>query len=75
MGAETIAQLIIQFGLPVAQAIYKKLTSDTAITDTDWQELRDMASQTAEDRTKSILVAAGLSLEDPKAQAILALVK
>lgn len=69
----TIAQLIIQVGYPVAQAIWQKAESGAQATQADWDALNAMTKQTAVDRMKAQLVAAGIDLASPQAIAMLAL--
>lgn len=71
-----IAQLIAQFGpagIDLAETLWKKWTANTAPSQADFDQLRAMGSQTAKDRMKAQLVAAGIPLDDPKAVALLAL--
>lgn len=73
MGWEVFIPLIAQYGLPLAEALWKKWASGNPPTEEDWIELRAMASQTALDRMKVALVNAGFSLSDPKAIALMQL--
>lgn len=65
--------IIAQEGLPIAEALFKKWSSGSSPTAADFEELRALAQQSATDRVKARLVANGLSLDDPKAIELLAL--
>jgi len=65
--------IIAQNGLPLAEALYKKWASGNPPTAADFTELRALAEQTAVDRVKARLAAAGIPLEDPKAVQLLSL--
>lgn len=68
-----IAQLIAQYGFPMAEALFKKWESGGFPTQADFDELRELASQTAQDRAEARLVAAGIPLDDPRAIELLKL--
>ena len=65
--------IIVQYGLPYAEKLWTLWSSSGVPTQSDFDALRQLASQNATDRMKANLVAAGISLEDPKAIALLAL--
>jgi hypothetical protein len=65
--------LIAQYGLPLAEQLFQKWTSGTPPTQADFDALRVLAQQTANDRMKATLAAAGIPLTDPHAVALLAL--
>jgi len=67
--------IIAQYGLPLAESLFQKWTSGAVPTQADWDELRALASQSAQDRMKAQLAAAGIPTDDPKAVALLALAK
>jgi len=79
MGWEMIVALIIkegiEVGLPLAEALFKKWSSGDAPTAADFTELRAIASLKAVDHVKGRLAAMGIPLDDPRAAALLALVK
>lgn len=75
MSWELIAELIVSEGLPLAEKIYQKWASGNPPTQADFDELRALQTQKAADRLKAQLAAAGIPLDDPKAVALLALVK
>jgi len=72
---EVVASLIVQYGIPFAESIVKKAESGSPPTTADFAELRALEGQTATDKMKAQLVAAGIPLDDPKAVALLALTK
>ena len=74
MGWETIIPIIAQYGIPLAENLFQKWTSGSLPTQADFDELRKLASQTASDRTKARLVAAGIDLNSDQAKQILAMV-
>lgn len=66
--------IIAQYGLPLAETLFKKWSSGVDPTQADFDELRAMANVTAYDKMKEQLTSAGIPLDDPKAKALLALV-
>lgn len=73
MNWSVLIPIIAQYGLPLAESLYQKFTSGTAPTQADFDQLRSLAQQTAQDRMKAKLAAAGIPLDDPKAVALLGL--
>lgn len=73
MGWEALIPIIAQYGIPLAEKLFQKWTSGTPPTQADFDELRSLAKQSANDHMKASLVRAGISLDDPKAIALLAL--
>lgn len=69
-----IANLIVTQGIPVAEAIFQKWSAGAEPTQKDFDDIRALASQTAADRLKAGLVAAGIPLDSDQARALLALV-
>jgi hypothetical protein len=65
--------LIAQYGLPLVESLWQKWTAGTPPTQADFDALRTAAQQTANDRMKATLAAAGIPLTDPHAVALLAL--
>lgn len=63
--------IIAQYGIPVAEKLFQKWASGADPTQSDFDELRKSAGQTAQDRMRLALLASGISLDDPKAQALL----
>ena len=66
-----IAQLVAQYGIPVAEAIFQKIQSGQEPTQADFDRLKEMAQQTAADRMKAQLVAAGVDLESDLAKQLM----
>lgn len=75
MGWEALIPIIAQYGIPLAESIWQKATSGAVPTQADWDELNARASVTASDAAKQAITNAGLALDDPKAIAILNLIK
>lgn len=75
MGWEIWIPIIAQYGIPLAEDLFKKWSDGTPVTAEAWADLRAKAQQTATDRLKAQLVAAGIPLDDPKAVALLNLTK
>lgn len=70
-----IIAIVAEYGLPVAEALFKKWTDGNPPTQADFDELRTLASRTAEDRMKAALVKQGIPLDSEQAIALLALLK
>ena len=68
-----LAPLIAQYGLPFAELIYQRWASGASPTQADFDQLRALGSQTAQDRMKLKLAQAGIPLDSPQAVALLAL--
>lgn len=73
MDWSSIISLIVQYGLPVAEALFQKWTTGAVPTQADFDTLNAMAAQNAISILKAQLTAAGITLTDPKALALLAL--
>lgn len=73
MSWSVLLPLLIQYGLPVAEDIFNKVTTSAPVTAADFDALRAAASVTAKDRMKAQLTAAGIALDSPQAVALLAL--
>lgn len=69
----TLIPLIAQYGLPYAEKLWQLLTTSSPPSQADFDALRALATQTAQDRMKANLVAAGVPLTDPKAIALIGL--
>lgn len=67
----SLIPLIISYGLPYAEKLWSLWTSNTAPTQADFDALRSLASQTAQDRMKANLQAAGIALDSPQAIALI----
>lgn len=66
--------IIAQYGIPVAEELYKLWSEGKDPTPEDWARLKAMASQTAADRAKAVLTSKGIPLDSEKAKALLALI-
>ncbi len=73
MPLATIIQLMTQFGIPMAETLWKKWNDGTPATQADFDQWRALAAQQASDRMKLALSQAGIALDNPKAAALLAL--
>lgn len=69
-----IANLIVNEGIPVAEAIFRRWSSGQNPTQADFDEIRALGKQTATDRARLKLVAAGIPLDSEQAKLILSLV-
>ena len=65
-----IAQLILMFGIPLAEKIWQMSQKDS-VTQADWDELKKLAAQSARSQMTDALVAAGIDLTSPQAIALL----
>lgn len=74
MSGVVIAQLIVQYGIPAAEAIWKMVQSATPPSQADWDNLKSLTSQTAKDRTLAQLKAARIDPTSAQGVAMLALV-
>lgn len=72
MSGIVIAQLVLQYGVPAAEAIWK-MTQATTISQADWDNLKAMTSQTAKDRAMVALKAAGIDPASPAGLSFLTL--
>lgn len=75
MNWAVLIPIIAQYGLPLAEKLWQKWSSGTPPTQVDWDELRVLAEQTAEQRMKADLAAAGIPLDSEEAKALIALTK
>lgn len=73
MSWAALIPIIAEYGIPLAETLFQKVTSGSPPTQADFDQLKAMAKQTAQDQMKSSLVAAGIPLTDPHAVALLAL--
>ena len=71
---DLIIKLIAQYGLPLAEELWKKWTTGKPPTEADWAALRALASQSAVDRAKARLTAAGIALDSEQGKLLLSLV-
>ena len=75
MNWAVLIPIIAQYGLPLAESLFQKWSAGSVPTQTDFDQLRALASQTAADRMRAALARAGIPLDDPKAVALLAQVQ
>lgn len=68
-----LAELIVKYGLPLAESIWKKWSTGTIPAAADWEELRQLASVSFTSQMQAALVRAGIALDSPEAKALLAL--
>lgn len=67
-----LAEFAIKYGLPAAEKLLEKWLSGAPPTAAEFAELRAMAQQSAVERMKAALVTAGIPLDSPQAQALIA---
>lgn len=75
MGWEALIPLIVTYGpqgVALAEKLWKLWTSKAPPTQADFDSLRALANQSAADRLKVQLAAAGIALDSPQAVALLA---
>lgn len=75
MNWEMLIPIVAKYGLPLAEKLFQKWTTKTEPTQADFDELRQLASESAKEIVTSRLVAAGIPLDDPRAIELLSLVK
>lgn len=68
-----IAQLIVTIGVPATQKLIEKWSNGAPVSLAEFAEVRSIAEQTATDRMKAQLVAAGIELDSAPAKALLGL--
>lgn len=73
MPAQYLIPLIAQYGIPFATQMIQLWESKSNVTLDQWNALLAQESQTAADRMKLQLTAAGIDLNSPQAQALLKL--
>lgn len=76
MGWPEIISLLITFGpkgVDLAETIWKKWAAKTPPGPQDFADLRALLQQSATDKMKAQLTAAGIALDSPQAIALLAL--
>lgn len=75
MGWATLVPLILNYGLPFAEKLWTLWSAQTVPTQADWDALRALAAQTPLSQMQAALQRAGIPLDDPRAVALLALIK
>lgn len=71
----TLASIIAQYGLPLAESLFQKWSAGTPPTQQDFNDLIALASQNATAQAITVLKAQGIDPASAQGQAILALVK
>jgi len=75
MGWEYFIPIIAQYSLGVAEKLWQLWAAKGAPTAEDWAVLNKLKDETAHTRMVDALTRAGIALDDPKAIALLDLVK
>lgn len=75
MPIAALIPLIIQYGIPAAEFIWSKFSSNTPVTQEDWDKLKAMADQNSSIQMGAALTRAGIDPNSDKGKALLALVK
>lgn len=71
----TIAGLLLKYGIPLTDFIIGKIKAGGTVTEADWTEAKRLGSLTPEGLFGEVLASKGIDPADPRAQAILALIK
>lgn len=71
---DLLISLILQHGLPLALKIAEKIGNKDAVTAAELSELRALGAKTPRSQMLDALARAGISHDDPKAAALLALI-
>lgn len=70
---ESLIPIIAEYGLPLAESLFKKWSSGTPPVQADFDELKALASQKASDEMLKVLAAQGIDPKSPQGLAFLAL--
>jgi hypothetical protein len=70
-----LTNLILTYGIPLAERIWQKASSGNPPTQADWDELKAIAAQTAQSQLAAAAARAGLPADDPRVKALLDLAK
>lgn len=70
----TIAQIIAQEGLPIAEAVFQKWSKGTPPAQADFDELRGLVTQNAVDAMREQLDKANIPWDSDQGKSMLALV-
>ena len=73
MGWEALIPIIAQYGLPLAEMLWTKWASGNPPTQSDWNDLKAAAQQTARDRMVKILLDNGIDPASEQGKTFLAL--
>lgn len=68
-----LAPIIAEYGLPFAEKLWRLVSSGTAPTQADWDELRKLSRKTPRSKMEEALVGAGIDLSSEQAKALLAM--
>lgn len=71
MSWELLIPIIAKYGLPLAEALWKKVKDSREPTAEDWAELRLVAYPSPRDYLIDALGRANISLDDPRAKELL----
>ena len=63
----TLIPIIAQYGIPLAEALWRKWTSGAAPTQADWDELRALGAKTMRSQMVDALTRAGIALDSAQA--------
>lgn len=69
----TLIPIIAQYGIPLAEKLWSKWTSNTVPTQADWDELRALAQQNASTHMLAALSRAGIDPNSDQGKALLGL--
>ncbi len=73
MSFAALLPIILQYGIPVAEQLWKMLTSTSAPTQADWDTLKALSAQNSTSQMLAALAAAGIDPASPQGKAFLAL--
>ncbi len=68
-----IINLILTVGLPAAEKLWQLASKASVPTQADWDAIKAAAKETAADKMKAQLIAAGISPDSEQGKAMLAL--
>ena len=74
MNWATIASIIAQYGIPLAEKLWQKWASGSDPTQADWDELKALGAQTMRSQMLLALGRAGIDPASDQGKALLALV-
>lgn len=69
----TVANLIVDIGMPAVERLISLWETKQAVTSAEFANLQSLANQTAQDRMKARLTAAGIDLNSDQAKVLLGL--
>ena len=74
MSWAALIPVIVQYGVPVAEQLWKLITAGGAPTQADWDTLKKLATQNATSQMLVVLEQNGIDPNSPQGKAFLALV-